>query len=81
MLAEQHDGFTPEQRFFISWATTWRMNYSEEYARLLVNVDPHSPARYRVNGPLANLPRFAAAFAVAEGQPMALPAENRAHIW
>ncbi len=75
------DGFTPEQRFFMSWATTWRMNYSEEYARLLVNVDPHSPARYRVNGPLANLPQFAVAFDVPEGQPMALPGEQRAHIW
>jgi len=75
------DGFTPEQRFFVSWATAWRMNYSEEYARLLVNVDPHSPARYRVNGPLANLPQFASAFDVAEGLPMALPAEERAHIW
>ena len=75
------DGFTPEQRFFVSWATTWRMNYSDEYARLLVNVDPHSPARYRVNGPLANLTQFARAFDVAEGQPMAPPAEKRAHIW
>ena len=75
------DGFMSEQRFFVSWATAWRMNYSDEYARLLVNVDPHSPARYRVNGPLANLPQFAAAFDMAEGLPMALPAEKRAHIW
>ena len=45
----------------------------DEYARLLVNVDPHSPARYRVNGPLANLPAFAAAFDVAEGAPMVRP--------
>jgi len=75
------DGFTPEQRFFVSWATTWRMNYSEEYARLLVNVDPHSPARYRVNGPLANLPQFAAAFDVAEGSPLRRSEESRAHIW
>jgi len=75
------DGFTPEQRFFVSWATTWRMNYSEEYARLLVNVDPHSPARYRVNGPLANLPQFASAFDIAEGSPLRRSEESRAHIW
>jgi putative endopeptidase len=59
----------------------WRMNYTEEYARLLVNVDPHSPARYRVNGPLANLPAFASAFDAAEGSAMARHADVRAHIW
>ncbi len=75
------DGFTPEQRFFVSWATAWRMNYSEEYSRLLVNVDPHSPARFRVNGPLANLPEFAAAFDVTKGSAMSIHAEKRAHIW
>ena len=75
------DGLTPEQRFFVSWATVWRMNYTDEYRRLLVNVDPHSPARFRVNGPLANMPAFAAAFGIAEGSPMARSAELRAHIW
>jgi len=81
LLAPPIDGFTPQQRFFASWATAWRTNYSEEYARLLVNIDPHSPARFRVNGPLANLPQFAAAFEVGQGAPMSLPAEKRAHIW
>jgi len=57
------------------------MNYTDEYRRLLVNVDPHSPARFRVNGPLANMPAFAAAFGIAEGSPMARSAELRAHIW
>lgn len=75
------DGLTPEQRFFASWATVWHTNYSAEYARLMVNVDPHSPARFRVNGPLTNMRAFAEAFAVSEGSPMALPAEKRAHIW
>lgn len=75
------DGLTPEQRFFVSWATVWHMNYTEEYATLLVNIDPHSPAQYRVNGPLANLPAFAAAFDIAEGSPMSRGAELRAHIW
>jgi putative endopeptidase len=75
------DGFTPEQRFLISYATVWRTNHTAEYLRLLVNVDPHSPARFRVNGPLASLPAFAAAFGVPEGSPMVRPAELRAHIW
>jgi putative endopeptidase len=75
------DGLTPEQRFFISWATVWHTNYTEESIRLLANVDPHSPARFRVNGPLANLPAFAEAFEVAAGSPMARDEEGRAHIW
>lgn len=79
--AEAMQGLTPAQRFFLSWATVWHMNYTDEYRRLLVNIDPHSPAQYRVNGPLANLPAFAQAFDVAEDSPMARPAEERAHIW
>jgi len=75
------DGMTAEQRFFLSWATVWHTNYTDEYARLLVNIDPHSPARARVNAPLANLPAFAAAFQIADGSPMVRPAELRAHIW
>jgi len=75
------DGSTPEQRFFLSWATVWRTNYTNEYARLLVNVDPHSPARFRVNGPLANIPAFAAAFGIAPGSPMTREETLRAHIW
>ncbi len=78
---ESIDGLTPEQRFFASWATVWHMNYSDEYLRLLVNTDPHSPSHFRVNGPLSNLPSFADAFAIAEGSPMVRGAEQRAHIW
>jgi predicted metalloendopeptidase len=75
------DGLTPAQRFFVSWATVWRFNYTDEYIRLLVNVDPHSPARFRANGPLSNFPAFAAAFEVTPGSPMAREDESRAHIW
>ena len=75
------DGFTPTQRFFFSWAGVWRTNYTDEYRRLMVNVDPHSPAQFRVNGPLANLSTFAAAFEIPEGSPMVRRAELRAHIW
>jgi putative endopeptidase len=56
------DGFTPEQRFFISWAQVWRLNQSPEMVALQINIDPHSPAIYRVNGPFSNLSEFAKAF-------------------
>ena len=75
------DDLSPAQRFFLSWATLWRTNYTDEYRRLLVNVDPHSPAQFRVNGPLANLPTFADAFAIAADSPMVRDSEVRAHIW
>jgi predicted metalloendopeptidase len=78
---EHIDGFTPEQRFFFSWATVWRTNYTDEYLHLIVKSDPHSPARARVNEPLANLPAFAAAFGIGDGSPMARDADGRADIW
>ena len=78
---EPIDGFTPEQRFFLAWATVWRMNYTDEYRRLLVNIDPHSPSRFRVNGPLANLSAFASAFGVPEPSPMVRDEKTRAQIW
>ncbi|HET7829290.1 MAG TPA: M13 family metallopeptidase, partial [Candidatus Limnocylindrales bacterium] len=65
------DGMTPDQRFFGAYATIWRMNYTEAYARLLTNVDPHSPAHYRANIPMSNFPPFAAAYGIDEGSPMA----------
>jgi predicted metalloendopeptidase len=75
------DGFTPVQRFYLAYATSWRQNTTEAYARLLATVDPHAPARARVNGPLANLPAFAEAFGVPVGSPMARAAEEQARIW
>ncbi len=75
------DGFNPEQRFFLSWASVWRTSYTDEYLRLIVNVDPHSPAPARVNGPLSNLPAFAAAFDLPGTAPMVRPETARAHIW
>jgi putative endopeptidase len=75
------DGFSPEQRFFLSWATVWRTSYTDEYLHLIVQTDPHSPARARVNEPLSNLPAFAAAFEIDETSPMVRSEETRAHIW
>jgi len=75
------DGLTPDQRFFLAYASMWRMGYTEAASRVLANTDTHSPSQYRVNGPLSNLPEFAAAFDVPVGAPMARPAEQRAKVW
>ena len=75
------DGYTPEQRFFLSYASIWRNKYREPEQRRRVNVDPHSPGRFRVLGPLSNLPEFSAAFDVPEGAPMRRPADERVEIW
>jgi putative endopeptidase len=64
------DGFTPEQRFFLGWAQVWSENQRPEAARLQAQSDEHSLARFRVNGPLANLPEFSQAFACKVGDPM-----------
>lgn len=57
------DGFTPEQRFFLGWAQVWAGKYSPEAERLQVATNSHSLPRWRVNGPLSNMPEFAEAFA------------------
>jgi putative endopeptidase len=75
------DGFTPEQRFFLSFANDWREKDRPESEQLQVNTDPHAPSRFRVNGPLSNLDEFAAAFDVPEGAPMRRPAADRVSIW
>jgi predicted metalloendopeptidase len=75
------DGLTQEQRFFLSYAQIWRSNVRPEYLRLVLNVDPHSPAPFRVNGPLSNLPEFAKAFGISEPSPMIRPADERVQIW
>jgi putative endopeptidase len=64
------DGFTPEQRFFLAWGQIWCQNVRPEASRLRVQIDPHSPGRYRVNGVLQNMPEFGQAFACKVGQPM-----------
>ena len=74
-------GSTPQQRFFQSFAVMWRTNTTEAYARMVARVDPHSPARFRVNGPLANFPPFAALYDVPDGAPMTRPEEQRVRIW
>jgi putative endopeptidase len=75
------DGFTPEQRFFLAYAQARRGNSRDEALRLQIATDPHSPGRFRVNGPLANMPEFATAFGCKEGDPMVRTASMRARIW
>jgi putative endopeptidase len=75
------DGFTPEQRFFLSWAQVWREAMRPEQQRVLVNTNPHAPAQWRVNGPLSNMPEFAKAFGCKAGDPMVRADAIRAQIW
>ena len=67
---ETIDGFTPEQRFFLGWAQVWAGKYTPEAERLQVATNTHSLPRWRVNGPLSNMPQFAKAFGCKQGQPM-----------
>jgi putative endopeptidase len=64
------DGFTPEQRFFLANAQVWCGNVTDERARFLATVDPHSPGRWRVNGVVVNMPEFAEAFSCSADAPM-----------
>jgi putative endopeptidase len=75
------DGFTPLQRFFLSWANVWKDKQRKESAMLRLQTDPHSPARYRVNGPLSNIPDFWFAFGVKPGDPMRRPDSELVKIW
>lgn len=75
------DGFTPEQRFFLGYARGWATNIRPELARLIVLQDPHPLSKFRVNGPLSNMPQFAAAFQCKAGDPMVRPEQDRCVIW
>jgi putative endopeptidase len=73
------DGFTPEQRFFLGWAQVWASKYTPEATRLQVQNGPHAVSRFRVNGPLSNLPIFAEAYNCKTGDKMVR--EERCQIW
>jgi putative endopeptidase len=75
------DGFTPEQRFFLSFAQVWRSNIREDALRQQLAVDPHAPGTFRVIGALANLQPFDDAFGIEPGDPMWLSPGDRAKIW
>ncbi|HET6347057.1 MAG TPA: M13 family metallopeptidase, partial [Myxococcota bacterium] len=80
-VPQRLDGFTPEQRFFLSWAQIWRNQVRPETALQRLATDPHAPGELRVNGPLSNLPEFYAAFGIRPGDNMHRVAEDRVNIW
>ncbi|WP_380936470.1 M13 family metallopeptidase [Sphingobacterium bambusae] len=75
------DGFTPEQRFFLSWATIWRTKTTDEFVVNQVKTDPHSPAQYRAFAPIVNLDAFHEAFQTKPGDKLYKAKEDRIKIW
>jgi len=75
------DGFTPDQRFFMSFAQVWRVKNSDETMRMRINRDPHSPEEFRVNGPLSNTPAFYNAFGIKPGDKMYREEKDRVKVW
>ncbi|PHN07249.1 M13 family metallopeptidase [Flavilitoribacter nigricans] len=75
------DGFTPEQRFFISWGTIWRGKYRDDALKTLINTNPHSPGMYRAIGPVSNMTAFYEAFDIEDGDPLFRPDSLRVKIW
>ncbi len=68
--AQQVDGYTGDQRFFLGFGRVWCQKRRPEFQRMLVSVDPHSPGKYRVNGTVENMPEFEQAWSCKAGQPM-----------
>lgn len=75
------DGFTPEQRFFLSYGLIWANNTREAMLRQLVKTDPHSPARWRVNGALPHIDAWYKAFNITSKDPLFIPKKNRVEVW
>ena len=78
---EKIDGFSGNQRFFLSWAQVWRIKYTDDALLQRIMTDSHSPGMYRVNGVLSNMPEFYQAFNVEEGDKLYRPDDERAKIW
>jgi putative endopeptidase len=77
--AQKIDGYTPEQRLFLGFGRVWCEKRRPEFSRMLVNVDPHSPGRYRTNGVVQNMPEFQKAWGCKAGQPMV--SANQCRVW
>ena len=80
-VPELIDGYTPEQRFFISWATVWRTKMRDEAVKNQVKTDPHSPGMYRAYVPIQNVDAFYDAFTIKAGDGMYIQPEKRVKIW
>lgn len=74
-------GLTNEQRFFVAFAQIWKTNYTDDALKMQVNTNPHSPGKWRVLGPLSNMPEFFDAFDIKEGEAMRQSEEDIAVIW
>lgn len=77
----EKEGFSPEQRFFLAYATLWAANIRDEQVRVLTRSDPHSLGRWRVNGALPHVAAWYEAFRVTADAPLYLPEGRRAEIW
>lgn len=75
------DGFTADQRFFLSWAQVWRAKMRPEAQADQIQIDPHSPGKFRCNGPLTNMQEFYTIFGVKQGDKMYRAEADRAKIW
>ena len=75
------DGLTPDQRFFLAFAQVWRIKDRDEYLRMRISTDPHSPEMYRVNGPVSNLEAFYKAFNIKPGDKLYRPEAERVKVW
>ena len=77
----QIDGFSQDQRFFMNWATVWRIAFTEAQLKQQITVGPHSPGMFRAIGAPSNLPAFATAFGCKDGDKMVRSGEDRVIIW
>jgi putative endopeptidase len=75
------DGFSPDQRFFLAYATVWAENISDAYVRMLTKSDGHSMPRWRVNGQLPHIDAWYEAFGITDKDPMFIPKDKRVTIW
>jgi putative endopeptidase len=79
--AAKIDGLTPDQRFFLAYAQTWRTAQRPEQLRLQVQSNEHAPAKFRTNGAVSDIPAFARAFDCKSGDPMLQPPGKFVDIW
>jgi putative endopeptidase len=75
------DGYSQDQRFYMNWATVWRIAFTEAQLKQQITVGPHSPGMFRAIGPQSNQPAFAEAFGCKEGDKMVRSGEDRVVIW
>jgi putative endopeptidase len=75
------DGLTGDQRFFLAWAQVWKSKYRDEALVNLIKSNPHSPAMYRINGPLRNMDEWYTAFGIGEGDKLYVAPAERVRIW